>query len=338
MSIRHSAFAPPAWLRNPHVQSVLSSSPLRAMRARQRLHACGATHEAVVLDVGQGIRLQGAHSTMPGVEPRGLVVLLHGWEGSADSNYMRLTAAALLEAGFAVFRLNFRDHGGSHHLNEGLFHSNRIDEVVAAVRVIAQRWPTRPLFAAGYSLGGNFALRLALRADQQGLPLRRVAAVCPVLDPARTMTAMETGLPLYVRYFERKWRASLLRKRALFPETHGFDDDVLRLRMRALTEWMVLRHTELASLEAYFDGYSIAGERLRALPIAAEVLMAADDPVIPVEEFEAIAALPRLRVELARHGGHCGFIRNARLDGYAEQWVVQRLCAALQESAALPAG
>ncbi len=328
MNWQRSTFLPPRWLRSPHVQSVLSSSPLRAIRARRRLHAIGARHEPVVLDVGNGVRLQGVHSATPGVEPRGLVVLLHGWEGSVDSNYMRLTAARLLDAGFAVFRLNFRDHGDSHHLNEGIFHSNRIDEIVDAVRAIATRWPTRPLFAAGYSLGGNFALRLALRARSHGLPLQRVAAVCPLLDPARTMDAMETGLPLYMRYFERKWRRSLARKRTLFPQAHGFADDVLRLRMRALTEWMVLRHTDFATLDDYFEGYSVAGERLRALPIPADILMAADDPVIPLREFEQVAGFPSVQVELAAHGGHCGFIENAALDGYAERWVTERLLAA----------
>jgi predicted alpha/beta-fold hydrolase len=329
MSQRHSEFMPPRWLRSPHLQSVLSSSPLRAIRARQRLQRVGATHQAVILQAGPDVRLQGVHSTKPGVEPAGLALLLHGWEGSVDSNYMRLTAARLLDAGFAVFRLNFRDHGSSHPLNEGLFHSNRIDEVVEAVRVIAARWPTRPMFAAGYSLGGNFALRLALRARSHGLPLQRVVAVCPLLDPARTMDAMETGLPLYMRYFERKWRRSLARKRALFPGTHAFTDDVLKLRMRPLTEWMVLRYTDFAGLDEYFQGYSVAGERLRALPIPVDILMAADDPVIPLREFEQVAGFPQVQVELAAHGGHCGFIENARLDGYAERWVAARLRAAL---------
>ena len=99
----------------------------------------------MVLEVGNDVRLQGVHSARSDVEPRGLVVLLHGWEGSSDSNYMQLTAARLLAAGFAVFRLNFRDHGDSHHLNEGLFHSNRIDEIVDALRAVAARWPIQPL-------------------------------------------------------------------------------------------------------------------------------------------------------------------------------------------------
>ena len=329
MSLVRSHFSPPAWLHSPHLQSVLSSSPLRALRARQRLARVDARHEPMLVDAGDGVRLQGVHSVPAGAAPRGLVLLLHGWEGSVDSNYMRLTAARLLGAGFAVFRLNFRDHGDSHHLNEGLFHSARIEEVVHAAGEISTRWPSLPFFAAGYSLGGNFALRLALRAPAAGVPLLRVAAVCPVLDPGRTMQQMEDGLPLYLRYFEHKWRRSLARKRALFPQAHGFDDEVLRLRLRALTEWMVLRHTDFVTIDDYFEGYSIANGRLQPLQVPADVLMSADDPVIPLHEFERIATFPNITLELAAHGGHCGFIESAKLDGYAEGWIAERLSAAL---------
>ena len=321
-------YRPPRWLRNAHVQSVLGSSPLRRRHGERSLAATGAQTTVHLVDAGDGVRLQGLHSTVPGREPHGLALLLHGWEGSVDSSYMRLTAAELLQRGFEVFRLNFRDHGETHHLNEALFHSNRIDEVVRAACEVAARFGRRPLTVAGYSLGGNFALRLALRARTAGLPLAHVAAVCPVLDPARTMEAMEQGFPLYLWYFERKWRRSLARKRQLFPGSHDFDDRTLGLRMRPLTQWMVERHTEFGTLDRYFDGYSIAGDRLAALDVPASILMAADDPVIPVEGFRALSLPPTVRLEIAPWGGHCGFLQGARLDGFAERWVADRLVAA----------
>jgi predicted alpha/beta-fold hydrolase len=327
-------YRPPRSLRSPHLQSVLGSSALRRRRGREALVATGAITTPHIIDAGDGVRLQGLHTAMPGREPRALALLLHGWEGSAESSYMQLTAARLLAQGFEVFRLNFRDHGDTHHLNEGLFHSNRIDEVVQAAAEVSRRYATRPMVVAGYSLGGNFALRLALRAQAAGIPLVHVAAVCPVLDPARTMEAMEHGLPLYLWYFERKWRDSLARKRALFPQQHNFDDQVLGLRMRPLTQWMVERHTQFGSLDRYFDGYSIAGDRLVALRVPASILMAADDPVIPVEAFHALQ-LPRdARLEIAEHGGHCGFLENWRCDGFAERWVAEQLDAAVSASVA----
>ena len=158
-----SGYAPPRWLRNAHLQSVLGTSGWRRRLGEQALAATGARTTAHIVDGGEGVRLQGLHSVVPGVPARGLVLLLHGWEGSSDSSYMTLGAARLLQRGFEVFRLNFRDHGDSHHLNPDLFHSNLIDEVVHAAVDVCRLFPARPLLAGGWSLGGNFALRLALR-------------------------------------------------------------------------------------------------------------------------------------------------------------------------------
>jgi predicted alpha/beta-fold hydrolase len=95
--------------------------------------------------------------------------------------------------------------------------------------------------------------------------------------------------------------------------------------MRALTQWLVQRHTDFGTLDNYFDGYSIAGDRLAALRVPAEILMAADDPVIPLEEFHALALPADACLEIAAQGGHCGFLLGARMDGFAEAWVAERL-------------
>lgn len=331
--MRRADYRPPRWLRNPHLQSVLSSMPLRRAAGERALRRLGADTAEHMLDVEDGVRLQGFHSTLPGREPRGLALLLHGWEGSSESGYMQHTSAELLARGFDVFRLNFRDHGGTHHLNRGLFHSCRLAEVVQAAGEVARRFPARPMLAAGYSLGGNFALRLALAAPSAGLPLVHAAAVCPAVDPAAVLRALEAGLPFYHWYFMKKWRRSLQRKRALFPDHHDFDDRVLALDMRGLTRWMVQRHTAMAGIEEYFDGYTVAGGRLAGLQVPVSVLAAADDPVVPAEAFPGLRLPAHSSLEMADFGGHCGFLEGAHLRGFAERWVAARL-----EAAAAAAG
>lgn len=318
-------YLPPRWLRNAHLQSILSSSDLRRRRGLRRLQALGAQSTEHIFDGGDGVRLQGWHTRIPGMDVRGLALLLHGWEGSAESSYMRMTAASLLEVGYEVVRLNFRDHGDTHHLNEELFHSCRLAEVLHAACEVARRFPQRPMVAAGFSLGGNFVLRVALRAPEVGLPLEHVAAVCPVLDPHSALLSMERGLPLYHWYFQRNWRRSLERKRALFPERYRYDERILSLNVRELTRWMVEHETDFGTLENYLDGYSLAGDRLANLAVPANILMAQDDPVIPFADFADWQLPPIARLEVARWGGHCGFIENAQCDGFGERWVTDRL-------------
>lgn len=317
-------FLPPRWLRDPHLQSVLSSSALRRRLGRARLAATGAVTSEHVIDV-DGTRLQGFHSHVPGREASGLAVLLHGWEGSAASGYMLHSAARLLEAGLEVFRLNFRDHGQTHHLNPEIFHSCRLDEVIGAIGEVSETIARGPVMVAGHSLGGNFALRVGLRGPGMGVRVARVAAVCPVIDPALGLDALERSPWIYQAYFLRKWRGSLRRKRALFPDMHAFDDTVLRQDMRGLTGWLVQRYTDFGSLENYLDGYSIAGDRLAGLAVPAHVLTALDDPVIPVASFRELALPPGARLEIAPHGGHCGFIEGPGLSGFSERWVAHRL-------------
>lgn len=195
-SLPNHAFRSPAGLSNKHVQSVLASLPLRKRLIARKAVALTSSSVPQILTSELGVRLLGFYSPAP-TSSRGLVVLLHGWEGSADSHYLLSTAVTLHDAGLDIFRLNLRDHGNTQHLNEGLFHSCRIDEVVDAIKSVQDRCGARPMFLVGYSLGGNFALRVAVRAQRSGLELAKVVAICPVLRPHSTMEALETGFWAY---------------------------------------------------------------------------------------------------------------------------------------------
>lgn len=324
--MREAEFAPRGILRNAHVQSVLASSALRRIVFRRRAREIARRSRELVLDCGDGVRLQAFHATQHTLaEPRGLAVLLHGWEGSANSSYVLQTGERLLREGYDVVRLNFRDHGETHHLNREIFHSCRIDEVVGAVGAIAREFPVRPLVAVGYSLGGNFALRVALRAPGRGIPLAHAYAICPAVRPHSILESLERGPFFYDAYFMKKWRSSLRRKAALYPDDYAWDDTFYRLSMRDLTSALVERYTEFGTLDAYLDGYSIHGDRLSTLSVAATVLTSRDDPIIPYADFESLVVPGCMTLEVARHGGHCGFIRDWSLASWAEDWLVAKL-------------
>lgn len=319
----------PRWLHNAHVQSALGSLSVRRANGLRAIQLTGAVTGEHIIDAGDGVRLLGFHSAIPGREPCGVILLLHGWEGSSESSYMRHTCAYLLGQGFDVFRLNFRDHGNTHHLNEGLFHSCRLAEVVQAAKVIAEKFPSPQFGVAGYSLGGNFALRLALAAPDAGIDLYHAVAVCPVIDPAAVMCRLESSLAFYHWYFINRWRSSLRKKRALFPKHYDCDELVLAQNMRSLTQWLVKRHTEKIDIEDYFNGYTVAGSRLAALKIPVSILAAADDPVIPIESLRALQLPPNAFLEVAEYGGHCGFLEGLSLHGFSERWVALRLKAVI---------
>ena len=323
---RGKDFRPPWPLTSGHVQTMLSSSGVRRLLLPRSARDVARDAEPVVVDGGQGVRLTGAFTAQrTGRAARGLAVLFHGWEGSVDSTYVLQTGSRLLRDGWDVFRLNFRDHGASHHLNEALFHSCRIDEVVHALGDIVRRWP-RPVTAlAGFSLGGNFALRAALRAPAAGVPLDHALAVCPIIDPSEGLFSLEQSAPWFYRaYFMRKWRQSLKIKQQAFPQHQYFELAELKQSLRGLTEALVLRHTDFGSLQAYLDGYSVARDALAGMAVPATILTARDDPVIPVGAFEQLRLPPNVELDIARYGGHCGFIRGADMVSFTDDYIAAR--------------
>lgn len=319
-------FQPPWPLRSGHIQTMLSSSGVRRVLLPKAAQTVLDGAEPVLVDAGDGVRLTGAYTGQKTQSPsRGLAVLFHGWEGSVDSTYVLQTGSRLLADGWDVFRLNFRDHGDSHNLNEALFHSCRIDEVVYALMDIAQRYPNRPMALAGFSLGGNFALRAALRAPAVGLPLSYALAVCPIIDPSEGLFSLEEAAPwFYQAYFMHKWRRSLQAKQAAFPHREYFELAELKQSLRGLTASLVSRHTDFDSLEAYLDGYSVAGKALADLHVPATILTARDDPVIPVDAFDKLQLSANVELDISDYGGHCGFIRGWDMTSFTDDYIAAR--------------
>ena len=259
------------------------------------------------------------------------MVLLHGWEGSANSTYVLDAADRLLVAGFDVFRLNFRDHGDTHHLNAGIFHSCRIDEVVAAVAQIEKTVARGPLLLAGFSLGGNFALRIACRAGDSGIKLRHVVAVSPVISPAAGIKAIEDAGLWYQYYFLRKWRRSLRAKQTHYP--HLYDAALWQQQagLRELTKRLVESLTDFSSVEDYLDGYSIVGDHLSAMAVPATIVTSADDPVIPEADFHQLKLAPQTELLIQPHGGHCGFVDKFAGSSWISAYLARRFTRAIKD-------
>lgn len=320
-----SDYRPPLLLRNPHLQSIVASTGPRKWLVRRGAKALLDVSETELLQCGDGIRLQGELS----LQRRGnesLVTLIHGWEGGADSSYLLSLGSRLFAAGYSVFRLNLRDHGDTHHLNPELFNSTRIQEVVDAVRQIQQRWPHRHQFLAGFSLGGNFALRVAARAPAAGIDLAQVVAVCPVVNPLHTMELLEDGWWVYHHYFRRKWARSLRRKLEYFPGL-DYGDELLKLNtLRAMNGYFVPRYTDFPDTRSYLMGYALLDGVLANLKIPAHIVTSRDDPMIPVADFDQLPGNSNLTVEITDHGGHCGFIENLAM----QSWVDRRVLALLE--------
>ncbi len=323
-------FHPPWWLRSGHIQTAMASLRIRQRDVWLRAASLRATSREHLLDCRDQVRLHGLLSRHPDAGRRPLAVLIHGWEGSSDSLYLLSCAAHLFTAGFDIFRLHLRDHGPSHHLNEGVFHSCRIEEAVDAVRIIQERFARGPLLLAGFSLGGNFAARIAARAPAEQIDLACTVGVCSVLNPRHTLRALETGWPIYRFYFLRKWQRSLHLKAHYFPELYRPGEFSAIKSLMQLTEYFVMEHSDYPDIETYFRGYALVGDTLRKLSSPTHLVFAADDPIIPIADLKHIARPAALKVTQTNHGGHCGYLESLTGASWADREILARFSAAVQ--------
>jgi len=323
-----NSFQPSWYLRNGQIQTILASIPLRAWGKNPVRN----TAREIIIKTPEGVRLQGYHSSRGSAISRGLVILLHGWEGSVDSTYIACTGKALYQHGYDIFRLNLRDHGSSHHLNQGLFYAVLLEEVFQAVQQISRMGKENPVFLVGFSLGGNFALRIAREMRHIKIDaLRHVVAISPVLDPEKATIRIDRQA-IIRRYFLKKWVQSLQRKQELFPDAYDFSE-VIKLRtIMAVTDKMLDKYSDFKSASDYFKAYSILSDSIDDLSVPTTIITATDDPIIPVEDFYQLKLNHLTKLIIHTNGGHNGFI-----DGFfLKSWYEQKLANLFDELAIRP--
>ncbi len=301
-----TTFIPEPWARNPHIQTILGSMKLRLIGKKNMMIE---SSREMTIDGGDGVRLLGYYSPQSLMPPRGLVTLIHGWEGSSDSTYIHSTGNYLYDMGYNIFRLNLRDHGNSHHLNEGLFHGALTEEIFQAVRNIADLSDQIPNYLIGFSLGGNFSLRIALRHAFSAIPrLSHVFCISPALDPYKATVSIDESFPIYRHYFLNKWKKSLQKKQSLFPDRYDFRSILNEKTCMALTEAIMPCYPDFRNYREYFNHYTLLGNALRDLSIPVTIIASEDDPVVPVRDFYELNKNRFLQVLIQKHGGHCGFL------------------------------
>jgi uncharacterized protein len=304
LHVMSEVFNPPFYLRSASAQTLLAGSSMRKWGENRMLDFA----KEVILNPCEDVRLQGFYSRQSNGQARGLVMLLHGWEGSVYSAYILSTGKFLYNQGYAVFRLNYRDHGDSHHLNPGLFYAVLLDEVFNAVQQVSEYERGLPFYLVGFSMGGNFALRIVQKCAENPISnLTHVISISPVLDPEKSTYAID-NVCLLRHYFLKKWQRSLQKKQACFPELYDFCEVLSLDTVAAMTDLMLERFSDYDNASIYFSHYAVLNDALANVPVPITIITAKDDPIIPVEDFYDLKLNSLANLIIHRYGGHNGFL------------------------------
>ncbi len=256
-------------------------------------------------------------------------IIVHGLEGSSNSQYVLGNADKLFRSGSNAIRMNMRNCGGTEQLSPTLYHSGLSGDVLAVLRFFTARERLSSVSLVGYSMGGNLVLKLAGDLSAAAPPeLRSVIGISPAMDLAASADALH--LPknrLYERRFLRAMLKRFRRKAVLFPSTYDASraNDIQSLR--EFDHRITAFYSGFNGADDYYQR-AAAARVLDRIRVPTLILHALDDPFVRLtpETRAAIRANPHITLLEPKHGGHCAFLaRPDASSGYDGYWAEHTL-------------
>ena len=310
-----SVFRPRRWLRGGHLQT------LAAFFLPRRVELPAAEERLIEVEPGVPVL---CHCHWQKDRRALTLIVVHGLEGSSESQYMLGIARNGLAAGMNVVRMNQRNCGGMDHRAPTLYNSSRSGDVAAVARNLVERDGIPGFVLIGFSMGGNLVLKLAGEWGSDGpAEFRGVAAVCPAVNLAAGADALhEPANRVYEYYFLLQLFRRFRRKVTLFPG----DFDASRLQgvrtLRDFDDRVTAYYCGFTGADDYYDR-AAAAHVIDRIARPTLVIHAVNDPFIRILPGTRQALLSNRNITYveAEDGGHCAFIGERDSDpAYDGRW------------------
>src|SRR6202167_2881508 len=147
-----SVFRPRAGLRGGHVQTLAAFFLQRSIALPEA--------ERRLIEVEPGIPVL-CHCHWQKDRRALTLIVVHGLEGSSESQYMLGIARNGLAAGMSVVRQDQRNCGGIDHCARPLYNTSSSGDVAAVARNLVEHDGISGVVLIGFALGGNLIWKLA---------------------------------------------------------------------------------------------------------------------------------------------------------------------------------
>jgi hypothetical protein len=291
-------FIAAAYCRNPHLQTLWP-------RLFHRHYKQPYLGERLELPDGDFVDLCWAGNC---TSTRPVVAVFHGLEGSIHSPYAGGIMQAIVNQGWRCVFMHFRGCSGEHNRLERGYHSGDTGDIAYLIATLRQRHPASPLFAVGYSLGGNALLKyLGESGSVSGLTAAAAVSVPFLLN--RGADRLNTGFSrFYQWYLIRSMKRKILDKFRSRKVSFPIDQIARYNDFWSFDHNITAPVHGFASAEDYYRRSSCR-QYLRSINTPTLILHARDDPFLPEDAIPATAELSSdIDLQLSDHGGHVGFI------------------------------
>ena len=239
-----------------------------------------------------------------------LLVILHGITATPWDGYVRLLARYANGLGFDTLRLSLR---GATCRGHDHYHAGQTEDL-AAVFDDPRLASYTSICVAGFSLGGQIALRFAL--DKKPEKLSAVAAFSPPICMHSAQRALDApGMLAYrkpilaaLRFKYRRLAAHALKHGQPLPVSAKQINEI-----KSFYDWdetVVCNRFGFQSVAEYYDSVSV-GSQLSSLSVPARLVFGKQDPIVPFDQIvEHLMDLPdHVEAQVVSPGGHLGFGR-----------------------------
>jgi predicted alpha/beta-fold hydrolase len=315
----HLEFQPHPLLRSGHAMTIASAFVPRTFSLpvpEERLFQVDASSKLL----GKCHWQDGKRQGVP------VLVIVHGLEGSSDSNYVMGIADKVYRRGFHVVRMNQRNCGGSELLTPTLYNSGMSGDYRAVFDQLANVDGFQQIFFAGYSMGGNLVTKMAGEyGDAVPKSLRGICAVCPAMDLGACADALERMENyFYQRHFVTGLMARYARKQKMFPDRYPANGIGPVRTVREFDDEITAPQFGYRDADDYYE--AVGAKRLVSqVRVPMLIITSQDDPFVPFASFltAKVAENPAIRFVPTVHGGHCGYI--SKHAGAERFWAEERV-------------
>jgi uncharacterized protein len=257
------------------------------------------------------------------------VLVLHGLEGSSRAGYVSALLQGAQRRGFGACALNFRSCSGEPNLLPQSYHSGATQDVRWLLERIRARAPG-PIFAVGFSLGGNVLLRYLAEEGEKSVVSAAVAISVPYSLQAcvRVLDSNQWPTAIYRHVFLRSLKSKAKAKARRFPHAFSLKKLAQIRTVEAFDDVITASVHGFAGAADYYAKCS-SGSALEQIRRPTLLISAADDPMVPASSLPRIAkGHAYLQQEITERGGHVGFVGGSLWR--PEYWAEERALAFLQ--------
>ena len=266
-----------------------------------------------------------------------IVIVIHGLEGSSDSNYIHTITKTLNAANYDIVAFNMRSCSGEPNNLLASYHSGKTEDLLEIIHFLENNYNYNQIHIVGYSLGGNLTLKFmgefANKMPESVISAVGVSVPCDLKGSVEAISKWENKI--YMNGFLKTLKAKAIAKAKQFPNAKL---DIQKIKKA--TNFYVFDDLVTAPVNGFINAEdywkkSSCKQFLNDIKLPTLLISAKDDPFLnenchPIKEANESESFTFLQTN---YGGHIGFVKGFNLK--KQHWLENKILEFLNKTSSV---